>query len=259
MPVDSTAASIWSDADVWVAAALATANPANPSAAFGAGWTMVGLLDGADGFDTSTDTTKNDHWAWGQRLVRTTRKGFKMTKKFSVLEDNITTRALIWPGSTASQIVVPVPTNIKMAWETREGGKVLRYITRAYAQVDVDGSIKDNEDDLTKVSLIATIFPDAGNVLLDRQAAPNVASLALTPLTLALATAGANIKKILATVTYSDATTGDVSASATWSSSDVTKATVLGGYVTAVAAGTASISASYGGVVSTAPCVVTIT
>jgi hypothetical protein len=251
-------ASVWADADVYIATDLAAALPADAATPFSGAWSLVGLLDGGDGIEESRDQDVKDHYAWGGILVATTRKNFKLTKKFSVLEDNITTRSLIWPGSTASTIVVPKPTPIKIAFETRQAGKVRRLISRNYAMVDVDGSIKEGEEDLTKASLAATIFPDAAGVLFDVQGKPTVVSLAIAPLTLALSLAGANVKPLTATATYSDATTGNVSASAMWASATPAKATVDGRYVTGVATGTSNVTATFGGVSAAAPSVVTV-
>lgn len=251
-------ASLWADADVYISADLGATIPANAAAAFNGSWSYVGLLDGDDGFTETRDVDAKDLFAWGGILVRTSRRNFKLTKKFSVLEDNLATRSLIWPGSTASQLIVPKPGYVKIAFETREGGKVRRLISKYRAMVDVDGDVVDNETDLTKVPLIATIYPDSNGVLFDVLSAPTIASIALTPLTLAISTAKP-IDKVLATATYSDATTADISALATWSTTDAAKATVLGGYVTKVAVGSASISCTYGGITSTAPCVVTVT
>lgn len=257
MAADATNASIWTDADVYTAP-VGTAIPADASTPFGAGWTLLGLLDGGDGMtETRTEDTA-EHFAWGGILVRTSRKNFKLTKEFTVLEDNAATRALIWPGSSATSYVVPKPSNIMIAFETREGGKVRRMITHNYAQVDVSGTILDNEADLKKVKLVATIFPDSAGILFDVQGKPTITSIAITPLTLALSLAGAFIKKLVATATYSDATTADISSLALWATDAPTKATVNNGYVTGVATGTANVSASYGGVNSTAPCVVTV-
>lgn len=250
-------ASVWADADVYIAA-IGSTIPADASTPFNGSWSLVGLLDGGDGIEESRDQDQKDHYAWGGILVATTRKNFKLTKKFSVLEDNITTRSLIWPGSTSTSLIVPKPGNILIAFETRTGGKVKRLITENYAQVDVDGSIKDGEEDLTKVSLTATIFPTAGGVLLKRQFTPDIVSLAITPLTLALSLAGASIKQLVATATYSDASTGVVTDTANWITSDAAKATVSRGYVKAVATGTANVSCTYGGVTSTAPSAVTV-
>lgn len=258
MAGDPTKANLWTNADVWIASSLSTANPANVGAAFGAGWNLVGLLDGDDGMPESRDEDVSDQYAWGGILVKTSRRNFKLTKSFSALEDNTVTRALIWPGSTDTQIVVPKPVPVKIAFETRDPGtgKTERLITRNYALVTLDGDRDVNETDLTKATLAAVIYPDANGVLFDRQSAPTIASLALTPLTLAVSIGAA--KHVVATATYSDASTQDVTALASWSSSAPSKAVVEYGYVTGVAAGTSNVTATYGGQAAAAPCVVTV-
>lgn len=250
-------ASVWADADVYIAA-IGSTIPADVSTPFNGSWSFVGLLDGGDGFEESRDQDQKDHYAWGGVHVDTTRKNFKFTKKFTALEDNVVTRSLIWPGSTASSLIVPKPANILIAFETRTGGKVKRLISANYAQVDLDGGIKDGEDDLTKAALVATIFPTADGVLLVRQFTPDIVSLAITPLTLALSMAGASIRRLVATATYSDASTGVVTDQATWLTSSAARATVWRGYVQAVSIGTANVSCNFGGVTSTAPSVVTV-
>jgi hypothetical protein len=160
MAGDIDNASNWPDADVYVAP-LGTAVPATVATEFGVGWELVGLLDGDTGFTQTRDEERNDLYAWGGVIVRTTRRNFKLTIAFTALEDNDTTRDLIWPGSAAGSIVVPRPADVLLAFELREGAKVKRLITANYAQVDVTGDIVDNEADLTRYELTATIFPDA--------------------------------------------------------------------------------------------------
>lgn len=259
MSGDPTKASLWADADVYYATDLAATLPADAATPFDASWHLVGLLDGEAGFESEGKFEKvGDHYGWGGILIATTRSRWKETKKFTILEDNEWTRALVHPGSAAGEISVPSIPNIKLALETRTGGKVRRVVTANYAQIDVNGSIKENEDDLTKVGLIATIFPDVDKKLWVELGKPNIVSIALTPLTLALSLAGAFIKTVLATATYSDATTADVSTSVQWSSSVPAKATVADGYVTGLATGVTNVTCSLGGVTSTAPCVVTV-
>ncbi len=252
-------ASVWANADVYIAP-IGTALPADVSTPFSGSWSLLGLLDGGDGFEETRSVDKKDHYAWGGTLVTTSRKNFKLDKKFTLLEDNTATRSLIWPGSTASSIVVPTPVPMLVAFETRTGGKVQRLITANYAIIDVDGGIKDSEEDLTKRTMVATIFPTSADpgVLFTRQSVPDIASIAITALTLALSLSGKIIGKLVATATYTDATTGVITDQANWITSDAAKATVSRGYVTAVATGTPSISCTYGGVTSTAPSVVTV-
>jgi hypothetical protein len=251
---------LWANADVYIAP-LGTALPADASTAFPVGWEAVGLLDGDAGFEETREEDKADHFAWGGILVATTRKNFKLTKKFTALEDpqvSTVIRSLVYPGSSDSQIVVPVPADTLIAFETYTGGKVKRMISHYRAQVEVDSSLVDNESDMSKYPLVATIYPSADGILFDTQGKPSVASLAITPLTLALSLGGANIGALTATATYSDASTADVTASALWSSATPAKATVSAGYVTGVTTGTASISCTFGGVTSAAPCVATV-
>jgi hypothetical protein len=258
MVLDLTKVNLWAYADVYFAASVVATNPATVSTPFSGSWGHVGLLDGDEGLTHSRDVDSQDYFAWGGILVKTSRRNFKHTAKFMALEDNPTTRSLIWPGSSPGSIVTPRPIPGKIAFETRDdSGKIRRLISAGSALVELDGDIKDAEGDLTKFGFTATIYPTAGGVLFIEQSAPSITSIALTPLTLALS-AATPIGRVLATATYSDASTGDVSALVNWSTTDASKATVLGGFVTRVAAGSASISANYAGVNSTAPAVVTV-
>lgn len=168
-------ASLWADADVYVGKAITATPPATADDPMGAEWDLVGLLNGEDGFTETRDEEETDLFAWGGILVRTSRRNFKLTKSFTVLEDNATTRALIWPGSTDSRIVVPRPQPVKLAFELREGARVRRLITAKHAIVKVDGDITENETDLASVTLAATIFPAADGTLFDRQFSDGVA------------------------------------------------------------------------------------
>ena len=256
---DPNNAAIWANADVYIAP-LGSTIPADAGTAFNGSWTLLGLLDGGDGFVETRTEDVADHFAWGGILVRTSRKNFKLVKTFSVLEDNVTTRSLIWPGSSATQIVVPYPAKLMIAFETRDAyGKVRRMITQNYGQIQVAGNILDNEADLKKVNLEAVIYPDTAGILFQLQNKPTITSIAITALTLALSVAAAGAKKLVATATYSDATTADISNQVLWASDTPAKATVAtNGWVAPVAVGTANVSCTYTGVTSTAPCVVTV-
>lgn len=159
MAGDPANAALWANADVYVGATDA-ADPIDAATEFGVDWDLVGLLNGDAGFSLSREEETNDLYAWGGVLVRTSRRNFKQTVGFTVLEDNATTRGLIWPGSTATELVVPRPERIKIAFEVREGTTVHRLICAYQAEVDVAGDINMNESDLTEYELVATIFPD---------------------------------------------------------------------------------------------------
>lgn len=246
-------ARLWANADVFIADSLATANPANVGASFGAGWNQVGLLDGDDGMPESRDEDTDDKFAWGGILVRTSRSHFKLTKSFSALEDNAIVREILWPGSTDSVIKVPVPIPRKIGFEVRDPGTgaVKRLISRNHAIITLDGDLDENETDLSKMTFAATIYPDGDGVLFDRQAAPAVTSLNVTPATDSIAVG--EITALTATATYDDLSTADVTNSATWGTSNAARATVEYGYVTGVATGAAAtITATYSGQSDTA-------
>lgn len=149
---------VWADADVYVGDTDA-AVPADANTEFGVDWDLVGLLSGDAGFTDSIEEEVNDLYAWGS-LVRTTRRNFKLTRGFSVLEDNETTRELLWPGSTSEKLYQPRPKRIRIAFETRDGDKTLRYIAAYQAEVGWDGDVTWSEADLTTFPLLATIYPD---------------------------------------------------------------------------------------------------
>jgi hypothetical protein len=251
---DPLKANLWTDADVYISTNLSATLPANASTPFGVDWDLIGLLDGDDGFPESRDEDTDDKFAWGGILTKTSRNHFKLTKSFTALEDNDTTFSLLWPGSTSSQIIVPRPAKVLVAFETREGSKVRRLITANYAEVALDGDHGENETDLESMTFVATIFPTGGGVLFTRQATPTLTLLDVSPATKSL-TVG-QIGSLTATATYSDATTANVTALATWTSSATAKATVASGFVTGVAAGSATVTAVYEGLSDT--CAVTV-
>lgn len=158
MSGDPTKASLWADADVYVGP-LEAPNPADYDAPFAAAWGLVGLLDGEAGFTHARSEDTSDFFAWGGVLVRTSRRNFKQTVGFTALEDNDTTRSLIWPGSTATALFVPRPVPVKLALEKREGRRVHRLITALEARVSLDGDVTESESDLTKYELLSTIYP----------------------------------------------------------------------------------------------------
>ncbi len=254
MAGDPLKANLWTDADVYISTNLSATLPANASTPFGVDWDLVGLLDGDDGFPESRDEDTDDKFAWGGILVRTSRQHFKLTKSFTALEDNDTTYSLLWPGSSPTQIVVPRPARVRIAFETREGDKVRRLISAQYAEVALDGDHGENESDLESMVFAATIFPTSGGVLFTRQTTPLLSSIDVSPATKSL-TVG-QIGALTATATFDDSTTQDVTSLATWTSSATSKATVASGYVTGVAAGSATVTASYLGQTDT--CAVTV-
>jgi uncharacterized protein YjdB len=150
---------------------------------------------------------------------------------------------------------VPRPEQVLVAFETREGDKVRRLITSQYAECALDGDHGENETDLESATIAATIFPTDDGYLFERQDTPVLDTITVTPDVLSVA--DGEISALMATATYSDATTADVTAGATWTSSDTTKATVAAGFVTGIAVGGATVTAVYQGQSDT--CAVTVT
>ncbi|MDI1290048.1 MAG: Ig-like domain-containing protein [bacterium] len=262
MPNNVGNARQWANAVAYVSFDLTAVLPANAATAWPAAWNQLGLLDGDGGFETSRSRDTADFYAWGDILFATTDVHYKEQVKFTTFEQNAWTDRLKYPGSSATRIVVPKPEQVLFGIEQSNGTRIHRLATPGFAKIDVDGSTKTNEKNPDQIDWIATIFPkidpaDGKAVLWTPQDSPYVVSIALLPITLAL-TVG-QIKKVVATATYSDATTADISALVSWASSAPTKATVDSlGNVTGVAAGTTNISCSYGSVSSAAPSVTTV-
>lgn len=175
MAGDVSNARIWTDADVWVSFDLDTVNPTDIDDDFGAGWDLVGLLDGDEGFTEARAEDESDFFAWGGIVIATSRKNFKLTRTFTAFEFNDTTRRLRWPGSDAGQIVVPRPERVKMAWETRTAEVTHRLIAANYVEVVPNGDVKESESAPSPQPFIATVFPDASEspaVLFIEQSTP---------------------------------------------------------------------------------------
>jgi len=251
---DPLKANLWTDADVYISTNLSATLPANADTPFGGDWDLVGLLDGDDGFPESRDEDTDDKFAWGGILVKTSRNHFKLTKSFTALEDNDTTFSLLWPGSSATQIKVPRPAKVLVAFETREGGKVRRLKTANYAEVNLDGDHGENETDLESMTFVATVYPTGDGVLFERQTTPTLVSISI-PTTLSVADGA--IGSLTATATYDDASTANVTSMASWGTSNAAKAIVSAGFVTGVDPGSATITATYLGQSDT--CAVTVT
>jgi hypothetical protein len=251
-------ASIWGDADVYIGELDAT-NPETIDDPFDASWGLVGLLDGDAGFEESRSMDTSDYFAWGGLLIRTSRRNFVLTRKFTALEDNLVVAGIVWPGSGPAERVVPnLQHRFKIAFETHDGARSKRAITPLYAQVDEIGTIKDAESELTKYEVTVKIYPTGEGKLFDIQPpdgdVATLVSVGVTPATKSLAVG--EYSPLTLTATYSDDTTRDVSNLAKWATSAASKALVDGKFVRGVAAGTANVTGTYLG--QSATCAVTV-
>ena len=161
---------IWLNADVYTAP-LATAGPADVTAAWAAAWKPLGLLS-EDGLTESRDQTSTDHFAWGGILVRTVRSKFKRSFKVAALEDNATVWGLVNPGSTAAtatalttrQIHVPQSDPRSFGLHLIDGLVITRRII-ARAEVVEVADTKLTDSDMAAYELTVNVYPDGTGLL----------------------------------------------------------------------------------------------
>lgn len=253
-------APIWGEFDVYVSTDLSVALPASAAASMPVGWgTPVGLMEGDTAIAFAQEEDVTPIFDFNGNFIGESHKNFMETVKFTILEDNAKTRALVHPGSPAGSIITPTIVPVKMALQASAGTRIHRLITDNCAYVRVDGGWDWKTAGIVNTPLIASIVPTLSTkARWLEQKTPTLVSIALTPLTLALS-ATTPLGAVVATGTYDDASTQVLTDIVTWSSSAPSKATVRFGDVTRVAAGTANITCSYLGITSAAPCVVTVT
>lgn len=170
---------IWQDARVWLS--LASTRPVLPLTAdeavaetdFTTGWGEFGILDGEAGFGEERSFDETEHFGWGIGLIKIGTRNFKLNRTLSALEDNEATRAVVWPGSTATKLMMPKPVNAWLGFETTSDlGNVERLFTVSRARLTVPANNR-NESDITRYEITANIFGKSvgENIeLFDRQA-----------------------------------------------------------------------------------------
>lgn len=255
-----------------------------------AGFTPVGNWTKADGVSLTNNPTVNDEESHGKgsptrQLVSKAAKGIKYTPQ----EFNMVNMQNAW-GFTPDAVTVSLDGGITivipelpadllwqavlLTWDYKYGGDVFRYwiANRANVGAREDQKMTDGAVDKLGVSLnfsphvalpgAPVIFGACGdgfkllNQATETGFLPLPTGITATPSTKAMtAAAGANHTQQLA---IADSNTRDRTAAATYTSSDTSKATVSPtGLITAVAAGSATITAAWGGF--TATCAVTVT
>jgi hypothetical protein len=161
---------LWEGADFY-AAPVGTTAPTDVETALATAWEAVGLLS-EDGASESRDQDKNDHYAWGGKLVRTTRSKHKRTIKVTCLEDNLVVFGLVNPGSTASTTggvttrTIKIPKSDPRAFllELRDGDITKRRVIPK-GEVDEIGEVTLSDSELQAYELTITIYPSADDVL----------------------------------------------------------------------------------------------
>lgn len=163
---------IWQDARIWTATGSG-ARPALPTDASTPvdedDWFELGILDGDAGIGEERSSDETEHFGWGIGLIKIGNKNFKLSRTFSALEDNDTTRGILWPGSTATALYMPKPVYRYLGFETvSDLGVTERLWTVKPARLSVPGNNR-NESDITKLEITANIFGDGTGKLFDRQ------------------------------------------------------------------------------------------
>jgi hypothetical protein len=162
-------ASVWAEGDVLIGAEDATI-PENGEPFDMAEWAYVGFLSGEDGFTESIETESSNHFAWGGHLLATTRSNFFLTRNFTAYEDNETVYDLVYPGHDVDfsggdgtfegDINVPdLQAKFRVAFVTRTGDTIKRFISRNYAQVQERGDKQESETELARRQLTVAIYP----------------------------------------------------------------------------------------------------
>lgn len=177
MAGDPTNVKIWEDADVRILkpvsivepATLTSLTPADIDAPWDPLWLLVGLLDGSDGFGESREWTESEHMAWGYGLVKVSSRNFKLTRKFTALEENTAVEYLYSPGDTAGKVIVAKPALVYIGFETTDdlGGKE-RLISTMPARVTAPESNR-NEENLASKAFTVNIYPNSAKELFNRQ------------------------------------------------------------------------------------------
>lgn len=161
---------IWIDANVYVTEDPTAVPPATIDAELAAAWLLVGILDGGDGFGEDRAWNESKHFGWGIGLIRKSFSQFELTRTFTALEDNPTTRKMLYPGSTDTVVKVPRPAELFVCFETISdvGGKE-RLFTKRKATTWCSENNR-NESDLTKFPFSVSVYADGANELFTRQA-----------------------------------------------------------------------------------------
>ncbi|MFJ8760847.1 hypothetical protein [Streptomyces cyaneofuscatus] len=161
---------LWEGADFYAAPVGSTA-PTTVAGALDEVWEAVGLLS-EDGASETRDQDSTDHYAWGGKLIRTTRSKHKRTIKITCLEDNLVVFGLVNPGSTASTTggvttrVVKVPKTDPRAFLLHlTDGEIGKRRVFPKGEVSEVGEVTLSDSALQAYELTITVYPTADGVL----------------------------------------------------------------------------------------------
>lgn len=161
---DTENARIWLGAQV-LTAPLDTPIPTNLVTDWDDDFDDLGLLS-QDGLTGSRSESSTDHFAYGNTLVRTTRRDHKRTFQVTALESNLTVLELVDPGSSVDTVggvttrIVKTPQkNERMfAFELLDGDVMMRrIIPRGEVTAVGDQVVSDNA--ISMYPLTISVYP----------------------------------------------------------------------------------------------------
>lgn len=221
-----------------------------------------------DGITNSTDQDWSDVIAFGGDRVLSVRTSRSESFQFTMIETSADTLPVIYgpdnvtvDEATGNITVVhnsTEPPELVWVFEVAlRGDRVKRIVVPAAQTTDIDDiQYQDGSEDPVGYAPTLAALPDsAGNTAYEYvvYSGKTVRSIAVTAAGGAAAPTTVDVGKTLtfaASVTYADGTSAPVTDGVTFASSDTSKATVKGATLTAVAAGTTDVTASFGGVTS---------
>ncbi|WP_280393226.1 hypothetical protein [Nocardia wallacei] len=166
------AVQIFADAAIFVGKTASPTIPATIEDEFDATWDNLGILNGDDGVKNAREWDVTEHFGWGIGLYRKGYKNYKESRVFTCLEENATTRRIAYPGSSATNIVVPRPGFFPLAFEfINDMGVPERLFTARPAQCWIP-NLDRNESDPTGKEVTADIFATGSGLLYTRQYTP---------------------------------------------------------------------------------------
>jgi len=238
--------------------ALSATLPGDATEAIDNSLTEVGYIS-EDGIKQSIDAKTENIKAWQNGdTVRTVQSSHEVTFEFTMIESNDDAKELYY-GQTvvAGKIELTGEQMPEKAYvfEMLDGGTAMRIVLPRARVVD-RGEIVWKNDEAVAYNVTVNALPDDTGVkaYLYQEDDVTVASLDVSPSTLSISSGSANL---IAVATMSDSSTRNVTALATWTTSNAAKATVDDyGVVTKVAAGSATITATWHGASDT--CAVTV-
>ncbi len=170
MAGDTANPRLWEGADFYTAPVGSTA-PTDTTTALAAAWKAAGLLS-EDGASESRDQDSSDLYAWGGKLVRTTKSKHKRQIKVTCLEENLVVYGLVNPNSTAATTTgvttrtVKVPKADPRAFllELKDGAITKRRVIPKGEVTEV-GEVTLSDSELQAFELTITIYPSSTDVL----------------------------------------------------------------------------------------------